>query len=40
MSTSQRRGNKEARKPKKLAPAKVNASQPSLKGIVTTLAKG
>ena len=37
MAKSQRKGNKEIRKPKKPAPPKPNASNPSLKG--QTLAK-
>ena len=32
MTKSQRKGNKEIRKPKKPGPPKINASQPSLKG--------
>jgi hypothetical protein len=32
MAKSQRKGNKEIRKPKKPAPPKPNASNPSLKG--------
>lgn len=32
MAKSQRRGNKEVRKPKKPVPPKPNASKPSLKG--------
>lgn len=35
MSKGQRRGNRETRKPKKEGPPKQNASNPSLKGIVT-----
>jgi len=34
MAKGQRRGSKEARKPKKAAPPKVNASNPSTKGIL------
>ena len=34
MAKGQQRGNKEARKPKKSAPPKQNASKPSTKGIV------
>ncbi|NIJ63075.1 hypothetical protein FHR20_000006 [Sphingomonas leidyi] len=34
MAKSQRRGNKEVRKPKKAGPPKQNASAPSLKGKV------
>jgi len=37
MAKSQRRGNKETRKPKKAAPPKGNASNPSLKGVPTPL---
>jgi hypothetical protein len=33
MAKSERKGNKEIRKPKKPAPAKQNASNPSLKGV-------
>jgi hypothetical protein len=32
MAKSERKGNKEIRKPKKAAPPKQNASNPSLKG--------
>jgi hypothetical protein len=32
MAKSERKGNKETRKPKKAAPAKQNASNPSVKG--------
>ena len=34
MAKSQRKSSKEVRKPKKEAPAKANASKPSLKGAV------
>lgn len=34
MAKGQVKGNKEARKPKKTAPPKQNASNPSLKGVV------
>jgi hypothetical protein len=34
MAKSERKGSKEARKPKKAGPPKTNASQPSLKGTV------
>ncbi len=33
MAKSQRKSNKETRKPKKPGPPKTNASQPSLKGV-------
>ncbi len=33
MAKSERRGNKETRKPKKAGPPKQNASNPSLKGV-------
>ena len=33
MAKSQRKGNKETRKPKKAGPPKQNGSNPSLKGI-------
>jgi hypothetical protein len=33
MAKSQRKGSKEARKPKKPGPEKQNASNPSLKGV-------
>ena len=39
MAKGQLRGNKETRKPKKTAPPKQNASQPSLKGAVPSLMK-
>ncbi|WP_265267836.1 hypothetical protein [Sphingomonas lycopersici] len=39
MAKSQRKGNKEARKPKKPGPPKTNASQPSLKGVAVKPAK-
>lgn len=38
MAKSQRKGNKEARKPKKPGPPKQNASNPSIKGLVATQA--
>lgn len=34
MAKAQKRGSKEARKPKKEAPPKPNASNPSTKGII------
>ena len=34
MAKGQVKGNKEARKPKKTAPPKQNASNPSMKGIM------
>lgn len=40
MAKSQRKGSKEARKPKKTLPPKANVSQPSLKGIVSNPMKG
>ncbi|ARS29400.1 hypothetical protein KC8_19195 [Sphingomonas sp. KC8] len=40
MSMSQRRGSKEARKPKKLKPPRANASQPSVKGVAPNVIKG
>jgi hypothetical protein len=40
MAKGQRRGTKEARKPKKEAPAKPNASNPSLKGIIKDAGRG
>jgi len=40
MAKSQRKGSKEARKPKKPAAPKTNASQPSLKGAAPNLTKG
>jgi len=40
MAKSQRKGTKEARKPKKTKAPKPNASQPSLKNIVPNLMKG
>ena len=39
MAKGQLKGNKEARKPKKAAPPKPNASQPSLKGFTATALK-
>ena len=36
MAKSQKKSNKETRKPKKEAPAKKNASNPSTKGTVKT----
>lgn len=36
MAKSQRKGSKEARKPKKPGPEKRNASNPSLKGVSPT----
>ena len=39
MAKGQVKGNKEARKPKKTAPPKPNASQPSLKGFTATALK-
>ena len=39
MAKGQQKGNKEARKPKKTAPPKPNASQPSLKGFTATALK-
>lgn len=38
MAKSQQRGNKEARKPKKVVP-KTNVSKPSLKGVLPNLIK-
>jgi hypothetical protein len=40
MAKSQRKSSKEARKPKKEAPPKSNASNPSLKGIVKDGGRG
>ena len=40
MAKSQRKSSKEARKPKKEAPPKPNASNPTQKGVVANLAKG
>lgn len=40
MAKSQRKGNKEVRKPRKPGPPKTNASQPSLKGGSANPAKG
>jgi hypothetical protein len=39
MAKSQRRGSKEARKPKKAQPPKPNASQPSIKNAIPNLLK-
>lgn len=39
MAKGQQRGNKEARKPKKAAPSKQNASNPSAKGLIASLKK-
>ena len=39
MAKSQRRGTKEARKPKKEQPPKPNASQPSTKSAIPNLLK-
>jgi len=39
MAKSQRKSSKEARKPKKTAPPKPNASNPSLKGTVAAVLK-
>jgi hypothetical protein len=39
MAKGQQKGNKETRKPKKTAPPKQNASQPSLKGALPNLVK-
>jgi hypothetical protein len=39
MAKGQQKGNKEARKPKKTAPPKPNASQPSLKGFTADALK-
>ena len=39
MAKGQMKGNKEARKPKKTAPPKSNASNPSQKGIVRDVGK-
>ena len=39
MAKDQQRGNKEARKPKKVVPRK-NASQPSTKSVLPNLMKG
>lgn len=39
MAKSERRGNKETRKPKKAGPPKQNASNPSVKG-APALSKG
>ena len=39
MAKSQQRGNKEARKPKKVVP-KTNVSNPTMKGLVPNPAKG
>ena len=39
MAKGQQKGNKEARKPKKAAPPKKNASQPSLKGFTADALK-
>lgn len=39
MAKGQLKGNKEARKPKKAAKPKANASNPSLKGTVADLLK-
>jgi len=40
MAKSQRKGSKEARKPKKAQPPKSNASQPSIKNASPNLLKG
>ena len=40
MAKSERKGSKEIRKPKKAAPAKTNASNPSVKGIAAPTKKG
>ena len=39
MAKSQRKGSKEARKPKKAQPPKTNASQPSVKNMLPDLLK-
>ncbi|WP_257786806.1 hypothetical protein [Tardibacter chloracetimidivorans] len=39
MAKSQRKGTKEARKPKKAGPTKQNASNPSVKGPLSNLMK-
>jgi hypothetical protein len=39
VAKSQQKSNKEVRKPKKPGPVKPNASNPSLKGVVTTADK-
>jgi hypothetical protein len=39
MAKSQRRGSKEARKPKKAQPPKPNAAQPSIKSAIPNLLK-
>ncbi len=39
MAKSQRKGSKEARKPKKAQPPKPNASQPSVKMTIPNLLK-
>ena len=39
MAKGQQKGNKEARKPKKQAPPKQNASNPSTKGSSTEVSK-
>ena len=39
MAKSQRRGSKEARKPKKVQPPKPNASQVSIKSAIPNLLK-
>jgi len=36
MAKSQKKSNREVRKPKAEKPKKLNASQPSLKGVVVT----
>jgi len=40
MAKSERKGGKKTRKPKKVTPAKANASQPSLKGTASPGKKG
>jgi hypothetical protein len=40
MAKNERRGSKEARKPKKPGPPKTNASQPTLKGVPPSGKKG
>ena len=36
MAKGQQKGNKETRKPKKSAPPKQNASNPSMKGVIAS----
>jgi len=40
MAKSQQKSNREIRKPKKAAPPKPNASQPSQKGVPVSAPKG